>query len=155
MAEVLGIVASGLSVAQIAGSILTTGFKVKTLLREVKDAPHGMRDMLDHIELLTPILCEATTNDEESAGTNPPLLPATSHLRQALHNSLTACQAAGEQLEILAGALKSQIDAARGGVRRKRAMVKVVLKKGTLAQYEVRLQRAIQLLTLAQSTYVM
>lgn len=155
MAEVLGLVASGISVAQIAGSIITTSLKLKALLDEVKDAPESLRNMLDHIELLAPILCETTTGRDESATTNLAPLPATSHPQQAIQKAFTACQAAGEQLEILARTLMSQIDAARGGVRRKRAVVKVVLKKGTLAQYETRLQKSIQLLTLAQSTYIM
>lgn len=155
MAEVFGIVASGLSVAQIAGSIVTTSFKVKSLLDEVKDAPEVLRDMLDQIEILTPILYEATTGDDEAADTNPPQSPATLHLQQPMQKALKACQAAGEQLELLARNLISQIDAARGGVRRKRAAVKVVLKRGTLAQYEARLQKTIRLLTLAQNTYIL
>lgn len=152
MAEVLGLVASGLSVAQIAGSIVTTSIKVKALLDEVRDAPDNLKDMLDHIELLTPILCDATTTSDESAGTTNSLpLAATSHLQQAL----TRCQAASEQLELLARSLINQVDTARGGVRRKRAMVKVVLKKSTLAEYEKRLQRTIQLLNLAHDTYTL
>lgn len=148
MAEILSLVASGISVAQIAGSIVATSLKVKALLDEVKDAPESLREMLDHIELLTPILRDATTGSDDGPGTKP---PATSHLQQAL----AACQAAGEQLELLARNLMSQIDLAHGTARRKRAVVKVVLKKGTLAQYETRLQKTIQLLTLAQSTYIM
>lgn len=156
MAEVLGLVASGLSVARITGSIVTTSFKIKALLDEVKDAPETLRDMLGHIELLAPILCEAATGGDDGAGTtNLPQLPATSHLQQALQKTLATYQAADDQLEILAGSLMSQINTARGGVRLKRAVVKVVLKKGLLAQYETRLQKTIQLLTLAQNTYIM
>lgn len=152
MAEVLGLIASGLSVAQIAGSIVTTSIKIKALLDEVKEAPDSLKDMLEYIELLTPILCEATTNGDESAGiTNSLPLAATLHIQQAL----ARCRAASEQLQLLARSLVSQIDTARGGVRRKRAMLKVVLKKGTLAEYEKRLQRTIQLLTLAQNAYTL
>lgn len=151
MAEILGLVASGLSIAQIAGSIVKTSVKVKALLDEVKDAPETLRDMLEYIDLLTPILCEATVGGANGASTIPPVSPASSHLQHAL----TACQKAGEQLEILAGDLMSQIDAARGRVKRKRAIVKVVLKKGTLAQHEKRLERAIRLLQVAQGTYTM
>lgn len=149
MAELLGLVVSGVSVAQIAGSIVTTSLKVKGLLEEVKEAPESLKAMLDYIEILTPILYEATAGGDDDASTIPLTLPAKSHLRQAL----TACQKAGEQLEVLAGDLMDQINAARGGVRRKRAMVKVVLKRGTLAQHEARLQRAIWLLQVAQGAY--
>lgn len=155
MAEVLGLVASGISVAQVAGSILTDSLKLKSLLDEVKNAPECLRDMLDQLELLTPILCEATTSDYDAASTSLPHPSAHSHVQQALQNTLRACQTAGEQLELLAADLMSQIDVARGGVRLKRAMVKVVLKKGTLTQYGTRLQKMIQLLTLAQNTYIM
>lgn len=152
MAEVVGLVASGLSVAQIAGSIVTTSIKVKALLEEVKDAPDNLKDMLDYIELLTPILSEATTAGDEGAGTTNSLpLAATPHLQQAR----AGCQAASEQLELLVRSLMSQIETARGGMRRKCAMIKVVLKKGTLAEYEKRLQRTIQLLSLAHDTYTL
>lgn len=155
MAEVLGLVASGISVAQVAGSIVTTSLKVKGLLDEIKDAPETLENMLDQIDLLTPILCEATADSHEVAGTSPLPLPATSHLQQALQKTLAACQTAGEQLQLLATDLMSQINVAHGGVRRMRAIVKVVLKKSTLARYEARLQKIIQLLTLAQNTYIM
>lgn len=151
MAEILGLVASGLSVAQIAGSIVTTSLKVKTLLDEVKDAPDILRDMLDSINILTPIVCETITGGDDGATTIAPASSATPHLQKALRNALTA----GQQLEFLAGDLTSQIDAARGGARRKRAMVQVVLKKGTLARYEARLQMAIHLLNMAQGAYLM
>lgn len=152
MAEVLGIVASGLSVAQIAGSIVTTSIKVKALLDEVKNAPDNLKDMLEYIELLAPILCEANTAGDEGAGTTNSLpLAATSHLRQAL----AKCQAASEQLELLARSLMSQMDAARGGVRRKCAMFKILLKRGTLSEYEKRLQKTIQLLSLAHDIYTL
>lgn len=154
MAEVLGLVASGISVAQVAGSLVTASLKLKALLDEVKNAPENLRDMLDQLELLTPILCEATANSDDVAGTSPSL-SAHSHVQQALQKALGACQTASEQLELLAADLMSQINNARGGVRRKHAKVKVVLKKGTLAQHEIRLQKTIQLLTLAQNTYIM
>ncbi|POS75851.1 hypothetical protein DHEL01_v205757 [Diaporthe helianthi] len=148
MAEVFGIVASGLSVAQIAGSILNSSFKLKTLLDEVRDAPANLRLMLDHLELLTPILSDATT-----VSTQPS--PPSNH-QQALQKALGACQRAAEQLELLVTELASNITAASGGARRKRFIgaVKVVLKKGILAQHEMRLQNAIQLLTFAQNTYI-
>lgn len=151
MAEIFGIVASGLSVAQIAGSIVTTSLKVKTLLDEVKDAPEILSDMLDNINILTPIVCETITGGDSGTSTIAPASSAAPHLHKALQNALTA----GEQLESLAADLKSQIDAARGGARRKRAMFKVVLKRGTLARYEARLQMAIHLLNMAQGAYAM
>lgn len=155
MAEVLGLVASGFSVAQVAGSLVTGSLKLKALLDEVKNAPETLRDMLDQLELLTPILCEATAEGNDATSTSASRLPAHSRVQKALRNALRACQTASEQLEFLTTDLMSQVDMARGGVRRKRAMVKVVLKKGTLAQYETRLQKTIQLLTLAQNTYIM
>lgn len=155
MAEVLGLVASGMSVAQIAGSIVTTSLKLKGLLDEVKGAPENLRDMLDHLELLAPIFYEAVTESDDATGRSSPLLSAHSHVQHALQKAYTACQSAGEQLELLATDLMSQIDVARGGVMRKRAMFKVVLKKGMLAQCEMRLQKTIQLLTLAQNAYIM
>ncbi|KAG8162124.1 hypothetical protein KVR01_007889 [Diaporthe batatas] len=156
MAEVLGLVASGLSVAQVAGSIVTNSLKLKALLDEVKDAPDNLGYMLNRLQLLAPVLCETTPDGGDAAGTNAPLpsASANAHLQQAMQNALAACQAASEQLQGLVTDLMSQVNTNRGGLRRKSAMVKIVLKKGTLAQYEMRLQNTIQLLTLAQSSYI-
>lgn len=151
MAELLGLVASGISVAQVAASIASASLKLKLLVDEVKDAPESLRELLNHVELLTPILCDTTNEDvAEMAGR----VPASPQLTQTLQNALAACQKAAQQLQLLALDLSSQIEAARGGARRRFAMAKVLLKKGTLSKYEMRLEKAVQLLSLAQQTYI-
>lgn len=155
MAEVLGIVASGLSVARVSGSILTNSLKLKALLDEVKDAPESLGYTLQYLELLTPILSEFTANgcDIPTTVSSPPHPP--SNLQQGMQNAFAACRKAAEQLELLVTELKSDIDGARGGLRRKRAMVKVVLKKATLEKYEARLRNTVQFLTIVQNACIL
>lgn len=155
MAEVLGLVASGLSVAQVAGSILTNSLKLKALLDEVKDAPESLRDTLDYLEMLTPILSEFGEDDSDiTTAPLPTRQSPSSHLQHGLQKAFAACLKAAEQLELLVTELKSEIDGARGGMRRKRAIVKVVLKKSAFAKYELRLQKTVQHLTLVQNTCI-
>lgn len=148
MAEVFGIVASSLSFAQVTGSIFTNSLKVKALLDEFRDAPESLRETLHYIQVLTPMLSEVNHDESGIAACAP---TQSSCLQTALAMSRTAAQ----QLNLLATELKSEIDRSRGGLRRKRAMVKVVLKKSALEKCELRLQRTIQLVGFAQRNYMM
>jgi len=50
MAEILSIVASGISVTQLAGQILTAGIKIKAFLDEVSDAPETLGFLVAQID---------------------------------------------------------------------------------------------------------
>lgn len=146
MAEVLGLVASGISVAQIAGEIISAGIKLKNLLDEIEEAPDTLLSLIDRVEHLAPVLCSISI--EEHAA------PLPAHLHGSLQNAISFCRKASDQLELLARDLSSKLETSRGS-RRKINMAKVVLKKSLLRKYELRLQAAVQHLSLAQQTYIL
>jgi hypothetical protein len=57
MAEVLGKVASGISVAQLAGQITSSIIKLKNYWNQIQNAPSDINRLLREIESLNLILC--------------------------------------------------------------------------------------------------
>ena len=91
MAEVVGIVASGIAIAQATGMILKTSIKIKGLLQSVEDVPDDISRLLEKIEFLTSIL---DTLDVD----NPDGLPVTAALNNILDAAVLQCQRALDQL---------------------------------------------------------
>jgi hypothetical protein len=56
MAEVLAIVASGISIAQIAGSVVSSVDKIKDYWDQIKDAPDHIQNLLQEIDTLSLLL---------------------------------------------------------------------------------------------------
>ncbi|KAI0437203.1 hypothetical protein F4803DRAFT_539652 [Xylaria telfairii] len=145
MAELLGAVASGIAVTQVAGEIVGTCLKIKRLMNELDEMPARLESLLSQVELLAPIISETSVDNST--------FPLRASLNGALSNSISHCQMALDELKALAESLSSQIEASRG-VRRKIKLVKAMLKKDQLKQCERSLQTAVQLLSLAQQTYI-
>ncbi|KAI0377506.1 hypothetical protein F5Y04DRAFT_291741 [Hypomontagnella monticulosa] len=147
MAEMLGVAASGIAVAQITIQVGSTVLKLKKLWEEIKDVPDDIADLMDQIDCLEPVVWEAENSLNQ--GDLPSLVwdslaskPATNYCRKALRN-LTA----------MIDELNAQISSARGG-RRKLIAAKVLLKKDSLKKLEKRLENAVRMLTLAQFSYL-
>ncbi|KAI0421845.1 hypothetical protein F5X98DRAFT_370473 [Xylaria grammica] len=145
MAEIFGVVASGLSVAQIAGEIIGTCLKIKRLMNDCEDMPARLKVLLNQVEVLAPIISETSAGNDT--------LPLQPPLNAALCNAVSHCQLALDQLRISAETLSNQIEASRG-IKRKVRLVKALLKGDQLAQCERSLQSAVQFLSLAQQTYI-
>ncbi|KAK8119995.1 uncharacterized protein PG998_004621 [Apiospora kogelbergensis] len=134
MAEVLGAVASGVGIAQFAGGIIKTSFRIKKLLEDIKDVPEDLQRHLAQIQLLAPLLAEI---DRGPSISNGALLAAADQCRQA-----------ALELDVLATDLSHQVQSSKGLQRRFRSL-QVVLQKSTIARHEKRVQATIQMLTLA------
>lgn len=142
MAEAVGLVASVIGIAGLAGKIVKTTCKVKGLLEEVSNAPEDLQRHLDQINLFVPILA-AEINDD-----GPP------DLRVALGAAVSQCQQAANDLGKLAEDLSTQIHASNSGrLRRKVQAAKVVLQKDIFAAHEKRLSSAMQMLIMASQMY--
>ncbi len=147
MAEVLGVVASGIAVVQAVQTVGQVVSSLTQLWKEVKDAPETIQNILDELEvageLATAIQAELqsplSTWPNDAGGT-----PLTSLECLALHR----CRQVYKTLEDLVNDLAADIASSR---RRKRLMAKtrVVLKKETLTNYEKRLQKALFFLNAA------
>lgn len=146
MAEVLGLIASGINIAQIAGEIIAAGLKIKKLLDEVDEAPETLTTLLEQIDTLAPILC-CISIDETTT-------PVSAQLRRAFQNAVSACDQVANRMEFLARDLAAKIESSRG-MRRRMNMTKVALKKSLLHRHETHLHAAIQYLSLAQQTYIL
>ncbi|KAK8080911.1 hypothetical protein PG997_008729 [Apiospora hydei] len=120
MAELLGAVASG--------------FRIKTLLEDVRDVPEDLERHLGQIQILAPLLAEI---DHGPSISNGALLAAAQQCRQA-----------ALELDGLATDLSRQLQCSRGIHRRIRSL-QVVLQKSTLARHEKRVQATMEMLMLA------
>ncbi|KAJ2907121.1 uncharacterized protein MKZ38_007636 [Zalerion maritima] len=132
MAEVLGAVASGVAVADLAGKLIYGLMTLKGLWDQVKDVPNTVECLMAEIEILLPLV---------------------------QRNSFEGCEVAKSyalnaigQLVTLVSDLSNDIGSARG-FRKHLAKVHVALKADVISRYEKRLQSAVRLLMMAQQCY--
>lgn len=147
MAEVLGVVASGIAVVQIAGKATTTVLKLKQLWDQVKYVPEAILDLMEQLECLEPALSQLENRIEISQ-----TLEGTSHT-SSKQQSVIYCRRAFDKRSGLVEQLSAQINQNQ---RHKRTLerVKVVLKKEQLKQAEASLNSVIRMLTIAQQCHV-
>lgn len=130
MAEVVGIIASGVSLAGLVGTVTKVTTQIRTLYDEIQDAPEEVDFRLQELQILAGIL-------EESI--------SVSSKAKAL------CELCYSELQLILVELQSQTHRSRG-LKRKMASAKVVVKKDVMTKLDTRLERSIQLLMLANST---
>ncbi|KAK6948976.1 hypothetical protein Daesc_009048 [Daldinia eschscholtzii] len=147
MAEALGVAASGIAVAQIAIQVGGAVVKLKQLWDEVKNVPDDIADLMDQIDCLDPILWEAENGF--SRCDSPSML-----WDDLASKSMTVyCRKALQNLTGIVDELNHQITNAKKG-RRKITAVKVLLKKDSIQKLQKRLENAVQMLILAQQSYL-
>ena len=140
MAEVLGVVASGVSVAQVAGQLLSCIQGLRALCRALRDTPGELQGILEELEILGEIFYQLEAVQTVTS------LPGDSALRA----SLTHCRKAATKLETLAN---------RGSRTPQRSKhktlsrVKAVLKLEEVRELKVQLEAAKSLLHLAMTCY--
>lgn len=148
MAEVLGVAASGIAIAQISLQVGGAVRKLKQLWNEVKDVPDDIADLMEHIDCLSLAVWESENNIEQNS------LPSIVWDDSASKLASTYCRKALRNLTTMIDELNLQIDNAKKG-RRKIAAFQVLLKKDLLKKLEKRLENAIRTLSLAQQSYLM
>ncbi|KAK8040187.1 hypothetical protein PG993_008598 [Apiospora rasikravindrae] len=147
MAEILGAVASGVALVEVATKAAGTVLKLQQLWREVKNVPETIANLMMHIECLDPAIWEAETHFSH-ASLSPHLWNDT-----AARKSTQCCRLALQRLSDLVRDLNAHIDSAK---RRHKgiAFVKVMLRKDELRALERRLETAMSMLQLAQNGYM-
>lgn len=152
MAEVVGIVSSGIAIAQLAASIGKVAIKLNGLWGEVQDVPDTIQYIMNHLKILGEIVKEMETTGNNTSSPHGGVNNQPHQLQYPSPLAIPHCQLACKDLENLVRDLSVDIESSR---RRKRLMgkVAVVLKKDTLAKYELRLRDAVQLLALAHQIY--
>jgi len=139
MAEVLGIVASGISVAQLAGQVTSSIIKLKDYWNQIQDAPADINRLLREIESLNLILCHI--QDDRAGWTY-----AGSNV--GMQKSLELCKEGTDDLCGLVNQLREKMEGKKGW-KKKVGAVKVVLKKEEIKQIKRRMKSAVRLLSLS------
>ncbi|KAK8058058.1 hypothetical protein PG994_008506 [Apiospora phragmitis] len=141
MAELVGLTASVIGIAELATKIVAASFKVKGLLEQVSNVPDELQRHLDQIQLFSHSFLASHINED-----GPPAL------RDALGVAIIQCQQAADDLGKLASDLHAQIHEG-SRARRKIQAARVVLQKDALASHEKRLSSAMQMLMMACQIY--
>ena len=147
MAEILGIIGSGVAVCQLAGEVSKVALKIRALWSEVEDVPDRIQDMLDELDIMDPLVREI----EFQLNKNP--LPGNVWNDASARMSLAYCRAAITSLSDMVNNLDREIKESKK-LRRKIASVKAVLKKDTVRQLERQLKKATRMLQLSTQCYM-
>lgn len=144
MAELIGVVSSAITIAQVAHHVGPKILALRKLWDEVKDVPEAINRQMTHLEMVFLVLdnmenevlqsCEAIRDD-----------PAAKHC-------LVFCRQAVEELESLIRQLENQISSAKGRWRTV-AKYRVVLKKHLIEDCQHKLGYAIHLVTMSQQMH--
>lgn len=143
MAEVVGIVASGVSIGGLAGQITASIIKLKSFWDQVQDAPADIRDLIEELEDLNYLL--ADIEDEQRLTST--VLDSTSSMRCLQH-----CKQGAARLKEVTDSLSTDLQA-NSKLKRKWASTMVMLKKEKIDRYKAKLERAIRLLSLSHQLY--
>jgi hypothetical protein len=143
MAEALGLVASGIAVAQLAGTVVGTIIKLKDYWDQVKDVPAEIQCQLQLLGAFNRILCRI--RDSPNISSQP-----MQHLdAEYLEECCEVCQSAVSELSGLVSRQRSRLDGKRQSWRKKGSAVKIVLQKDEIKKLKGRMKNAVQLLQLA------
>jgi len=140
MAEVLGVVASGISVAQIAGQLLGCVQQLRTLCRALRDTPGELQGILDELEILGEVFYQLRALQIDSSQ------PGYSALRASLGH----CRMAASKLETIAVAGSRALQDSK---KRAWFLMKAVLRREEVRELKVQLEAAKSLLHLAMTCY--
>ena len=148
MAEIVGLIASGISIVEVAAKIGGHVLAIKKLWDEIKDVPHTLQSLTDEVGLLSSVLhdLEADSDTAHSVAQSPS--------DNARGQTIKYCRIALDDLEGVAAELITQINSSKR-FKRSTAKVKVVLRRGVWEKLEQRLQKITRILALAQQCYLL
>lgn len=143
MAEVLGVVASGYSVAQLAGSLATGIIKLKNYWDQIESAPSDITFLVRELDTHHVILHNILQNQAQLASIGPPS-------NSFLEHTLQLCQDTSNEVNELVKALAKDINPSSKWKKKLGAM-KVVLKSDQLDKLKRRMESATRLMHVAIS----
>ncbi|KAM3073428.1 hypothetical protein ACMFMF_006634 [Clarireedia jacksonii] len=147
MAEVLGTVASGIAVAQLAGAIVSSTQKIYTFWKEMKDAPKHIGRLLVEIELLGGVLVEYNTSNGKANGPH--------HHSAMLQKIYLHCETAIKDLDEVLETLDKGLKQSGSKAAKTWHAFRVVMKSSILEDLMERLERAKSMLNLASQCHMM
>lgn len=146
MAEVIGVVASGIGIRTLAARIAISVVKLKGYWDQVNEAPEAVESLLEIIELYHSIFAGI----EEDQKRNP-ISPLVAD-RTLTTKCLDICKKAESRLKDLVDELGADL-CATSRLRRKKSALKVVLNEKKIEKHTKTLEHTVQLLTLAYQWY--
>ena len=148
MAELVGVVASGISIATLAAQVANSVIQLKRYWSELKEAPEDICLLIEEVEDIQLVL----STIEEDQRCNP--ISRTALESISASRCLERCKKGADLLKNLADELSAEVTST--STRKKAwAAAKVILKKDRLEKYKSRLERAIRLLTVSYQSYSM
>lgn len=141
--ELVGVVASGITVAQLPSQIVQSIRSIHDFWQSIRDAPKDLSDNLEELELLGDTLLELHNNLGRHTGHQS---PGTSAMRCMQH-----CRNVADDLEAIVVDLYKGLDGKKSGWHW--VAIKAALRKRALQDFQHRLDRAKSMLTLAISCY--
>ena len=148
MAELVGVVASGVGIGALAASITKSVIKIKSFWDDMRDVPDDIGDLMEQIEGLQYLL----SHIEDGQSRNP--YPSFLLDRSSMARCLSICKRTADQLKTIADDLSVDIHTNKK-IHKKWASAKVVLKKDKLEKYQRKLRGAVSLLSLSHQSYQM
>jgi hypothetical protein len=144
MAEAIAVVASGVSIAQLAGQVAASTAKLKGYWKLVKQAPSDIEHLVGEIDSLS-LLMTSTQNNQGalSWGLDD----------SYLQHCLKRCEEGSKELRLVVEDLERLLEA-NGKWKRKVGAAKVVFRKDDIKRLKKRLESAVRLLQLAQVCYM-
>ncbi|KAH8819424.1 hypothetical protein F5884DRAFT_848747 [Xylogone sp. PMI_703] len=141
MAEIVGVVASGIAIGQVIASITASLIKLKQLWGEIRDVPDDLMNLVNEIEVICLILAESEDQEQLS-----PYAASSRSFGMALQLTNNAAQ----ELKSLVADLQTRIIQSKRW-RNKIAVTKAILERDQINRLQSRLNSCIRLLTLAQN----
>lgn len=132
MAETVGIIASGIQIAGLIGTIAQAGLQIRALYHEIQDASDDVAFRLQELQILSEILDDSNFISS---------------------NARSLCAMCLSELHLVLAEMQSQIHRSRG-IRRKVASAKVMVKRDVMQKLDSRLERSVRYLMLAQSIHI-
>lgn len=146
MAETLGVVASAIAVVQLAGEVSKAVIKFKAFWQEIQDVPYHVRDLLEDIQILEPLLA-----DVQRQFSNNDLPPEYWDAASA-ETSLAHCELALKTLVEVLKEIEKKVVTTKG-FKRKMLAAKIMIREETVARLEKKLNRAMTMLRFARDGY--
>ncbi|CAJ2502616.1 Uu.00g100100.m01.CDS01 [Anthostomella pinea] len=143
MAEALGVVASGIAIAQVAGTAGKAIIKLRGLWNQVRTVPDTIADLMEPIDCLQPALWEFENN---LAHQN---IPNQFWDDSTTRRSSEYCSKALAELSDLVTDLSRHINSERQ-IHRSTGRCKAISKKEQINLLERRLEKAVRMLQFAQ-----
>lgn len=146
MAEVVGVVGSGIAIATLAAQIASSVVKLKSYLDQIRDAPEDISVLIDEIEDVHFLLSDL----EDDQRRNP--YSAVLLDNHSASRCLDRCKRGVERLQRVVEEIAVDIKSFNPTKRRWNA-AKVIWKRDKIEKYRAELAGALRLMTLSHQIY--